>query len=858
MKKETIILLLAVIFSAKGYSQTVNKELDKSNPMLLEQPSRNLAADEILNGHVHWKNPFYEKIQYNDSGFDYSKIGKVPAKGIHPRMFTSPDEFGKVKERLLHTQIGRTMLELADKQIQETREGKGIYGKIYQMLLHQALDSKQAAAIRWEYTSFTGWKFMNQLAVQGLLAKIYKDEGLDKETSIVAANYIRSFIPYIEQLPVVEGLEGLVKEPIYGGAFLAKLYDFTATNMKREDRQYFDDFMVQQTTGKYSVGMNLPPHWRRWNHVAMPLAYPLSMLSVEKEAQTDCRIYQRGKELAEDYYTYQFSPEGMSTEGMNYTLGQSVYDFSFLIAMARRGDKNLLTHPHIKAMPDWFMNTLSPNPKALWYTGGDTGSISRLPWTLVMLLKYFYPNDLRLDYLLANSLPAKITEIPDIMAFLCCADPHQTAEQYDGTPTAKMPLTYYSPMRGAFITRNGWNKQAVKFSLEGRTDTYFISHDHSDRGTFSLSANGREWVVDGFRSTESKYHSIITIDGRGEGYFSTPASWLGFTDNSLATFGIIDSKYCYDWLWLKSPAADLMLGRQVASKWANGVYKDVATRLKRYYPGEMPERDPLENVAKYYSGNLYNNALIWNEDTWPMRLKNNPVQYAYRTAGLIRGKHTYALIVDDIQKDNGEHLYEFAMPMPLDVELVSIKQMANVEMQKGALNLGFNSISSYRQNGEYDIIVGDKSMKRDMRAVDDEEGGILHAGSYQPQKGNPQLLVRVLDKKPAPRPNLEGNPHLETMEQLKTEDMHQFYLRTMGLGKRLILPARCIGAPQFKVLLFPYLHGEELPQTIWNNDRTELTVKWSDQTDLITFKKGEDGRTRISIKRNNEPEYFIK
>jgi hypothetical protein len=855
MKKSTFLTLLSIIIAGECYSQTINKELNPNDPVLKEQPTRKLTADEVLNGSVRWKNPFAEKVTYDDTGFNHAAIGKVPAKGIHPRMFTSPDEFGKIKDRLQHTHIGQLLLAEANRQIKDTRAGNGIYGKIYQILLHQPLDSKQAAAIRWEYWSTAGWNFFDQLTVQGLLAKINKDTDLDKETSAVAANYLRSIIPYIEQQPIVEGLEDM---PEYSGAYLAKLYDFTATNMKEEDRQYFRDFMVRQTTGKYSVGMNLPPHWRRWNHVAMSLSYPLSMLSVEKEAPIDNRIYKRGKELAEDYFTYQFSPEGMSTEGMNYTLGQTDHDFAFLIAMARRGDKNLLTHSHIKAMPDWFMNTMSPNPKALWYTGGDTGSISQLPWTLVMIMKYFYPKDLRIDYLLAYSIPENIKAIPDVIAFICCIDPDKTAEQYNGTPDVKMPLTYYSPMRGSFITRNCWNGQAVKFSLEGRTDTYFISHDHSDRGVFSLSACGREWIVDGFRNTQSKYHSVITIDGRGQGYFATPASWIGFTDNPLATFGIIDTKYCYDWLWMKSPAADIMLGKKVPSKWANGVYKDVADRLEQYYPGEKPERDPLENVAKYYSGNLYTNSLIWNEDTWPMRLKNYPMKYAYRTAGLIRGKHTYALVVDDIKKDENEHLYELNMPMPLDVELVSIKQMANVEMQRGATNLGFNSISNSRNHGEYDIIVGDKSMKRDMRPVDDVAGGFYNAGAYKPQKGNPQLLVRVLDKKASPRPNLEENPRLETMEQLKTEDMHQFYLRSLGLAKRLVLPARCTGDPQFKVLLFPYRYGEELPETTWNEDRTVLTVKWSDQTDLITFKKGADGRTLVSLKRDNRYECVVK
>ncbi len=618
MKKYTTLAIFLFILFGKGNAQTINKELSKDNPLLNEQPSGHFDAEDVLNGKLQWKNPYPTKLTYDYSGFDKSKLGRIPVKGIHPRMFTSPSELENVKRRLSETRIGQMIMEKANKQITEIRTGKSQWSEMYQLLIHGEIEPKQASTL--------DWKFANLLTVQGLISQMNQDKDLLQETAIAAANYLRSMAKYIEQTPIVEGLEDMPKEMIYWGGYLAKLYDFTATGMKNKDRLFFAQFIAQQSAGKYSVGMELAPHWRRWNHIAMSLSYPFSLLAVEKEVNLDTRIFKRGEELAEDYYTYQFSPEGMSTEGLNYTLGQSEYNIAFLIAMARRGGKNLLTHPHFKAMPDWFMQTISPNPQALWHTGGDTGSISLLPWTLVMTMKYFYPQDKRLDYLLANCLPNNLRDTPDIIAFIYCNDPDKTAAQYNGKPDIKMPLTYYSSLRGSFITRNRWDREAVKFSMDARSDTYFISHDHSDRGHFSLSAHGREWVVDGFRSTESKYHSVVCIDGRGQGYFATPASWLGFIDKPYATFGTVNTKYCYDWLWLKSPAADLILGHKVAKKWRTGVYKEVADRLTQYYSGEKPERDPLENVANFYAGNMKGNPLIWHEDSWPMRLRHYPVR----------------------------------------------------------------------------------------------------------------------------------------------------------------------------------------------------------------------------------------
>jgi hypothetical protein len=207
-------------------------------------------------------------------------------------------------------------------------------------------------------------------------------------------------------------------------------------------------------------------------------------------------------------------------------------------------------------------------------------------------------------------------------------------------------------------------------------------------------------------------------------------------------------------------------------------------------------------------------------------------------------------VIDDLKKDNTEHLYEWLLPMPLDVEVVSISQLVDVTMSTQPISIGFNSLANQGTAGEYDIVLGDKSMKRNMDEVDTGVGEMLRAGRFTPQKGNPQLLVRVLERSAATMPNLEPNPRLETIEKLKTEDMHQFYLRSMDLGKRLVVPSRS-SDPDFKVLLFPYRFGEETPQTLWNEDRTRLTVSWKDQVDVFSFSKGDKGRTRVKLVRND-------
>jgi len=849
MSKTLIIISLLVFLSLSVDSQNVNfksfanDELPLTDPRLSETPTRTATVEEVLNGTLKWSNPYKEVLKYDTNGFDFTRLGKTPATGIHPRIFTSPAEFPQARKRLETTQLGKMIVPLANKQNKEMRDGKGKFGKVYAQLLQGEINAEDTK----KYSS----DFVNQLTVQAYLAQLYNDKVVFQESALVAGNFIRSYDKYLDGLEVVIGEEHEIKQALFWGGYLPRLYDFTAAGLKKSDREVYLHMVNKNLKEKYLHGTDLPPHWQRWNHMAMSLCFPLTLYSVENEIPVDKRLLDRSRDLAENYFTYQFSPEGMSTEGMLYTMGQAESYNGFLAAMARRGDKNFFAHPHFRKFVDWAIYTLSVNPEGLWFTSGDTGSRTQLPWTIMLVYKYFFPKDAKVDYVYANTLSKSINKVPDVIAYVFATDPDKTKEAYAGVPPVEMPLTYRVPSRGGFIARTVWGKQAVKFGLEGRQDTYFISHDHSDRGSFTLSGGGREWVVDGFRSTQTQYHSAITIDGRGQGYFATPATWMDYADSNAATFGVIDYKYCYDWMWLKSPVADIMLGKEVSPRWKTGVYAETAANLAKYYPCEKPERDPLRKVAEMYSGNLQTNPLYWSEDSWPMRLKNYPVEYAFRTAGLVKGKHSYALIIDDLKKDNQERLYEWNLPMPMDVEMVKIKQLAEVEMQTSYLNLGFNKISGLRKAGDYDIILGDKRMRRDNKPVDNTAGGEWNAGRFLPSKGDPQLLVRVLDKALAPRPNLEPNPRLEVLENIKTEDMHQFYLRTMGPIKRLVIPSRG-NVSNFKVLLFPYLQGEEQPVTEWNTDRTQLTVSWSDQEDEFSFKTGNDKRTHVKLVRDGQ------
>ena len=272
--------------SCSSFKLYQNDTLASTDSRMLEHSSRNFTAKEVLNRDIKWVNP-YPTVQNNQmQGFDYSKIGNVSGKGIYPRIFTSPKEFPEIQSRLSTSKIGVKLLNIANKELDKLKSGTGILGKAYQSLLSSdtvKLDS-----------NFPYADFANKLAVQGLLAQLKNDKEDIANTGKVAGNFLQIWMRSIDGIPPVQGREMMVKEQVYNHASMAKLFDFSATGMSAAHKKSYVEFMLRETTGKYGDGMQLPNHWRRWNHIASALAYPLAVLSVENEKGYDKRIYDRG------------------------------------------------------------------------------------------------------------------------------------------------------------------------------------------------------------------------------------------------------------------------------------------------------------------------------------------------------------------------------------------------------------------------------------------------------------------------------------------------------------------------------------------------------------------------------------
>jgi hypothetical protein len=177
-----------------------------------------------------------------------------------------------------------------------------------------------------------------------------------------------------------------------------------------------------------------------------------------------------------------------------------------------------------------------------------------------------------------------------------------------------------------------------------------------------------------------------------------------------------------------------------------------------------------------------------------IRQVNTPVLKSFRTAGVVRGPHPYALIVDDIQRNCLPARYE--LNLNLGTGLTPLKAPLPVILSGDLVMTATNSIGTN--------------------------------GALTP--GEPALLIRMLQAK--------GDPLPPEFKEINKQNI-------------LTLSTKA-ESPDFKLLLYPFKGGEPLPQTKWNATKTDLEINFPDQKDSIAFTPAASGKTDFRIKRNGE------
>ncbi len=792
-----------------------------------------LSADEVLNGAYPYPPSPAVEVHQDATGLDQARLTPPPPPGVHPRILLSPSDLPDLRRRLKETEAGRAMMANLRERTGGSIDKPGTWeNDLYNKLA--AGDSAGALVIlnKGLKPSFPAGHYQPEIAyalvMEAFDAMVSDDKVKGQKVGAALATYASIAQPMLDQAlaqPMNDDVWRAKTEGPATGSWsdnqglreiiayhnLGYAYDFAYNFMTDAQRDQVRSLIAKATAGRVWMGARLPHHFRNWNWCAVGLGQPLLSLAIEGEKGYDPRVYKMGVQIAQDYLTYAITDKGVSTEAVGYTQFGFVWATPFIVAASRRGDM-LIANSHLRAMPDWYLQTLQPYGGE-WQSHGDGADVGPAIWHL-MMWRYFYPNDPKIDFLWQNFVQMnKGKPFADryhiIEPLIWATDGPNPPVDYASGSKLNLPLALFDPTRSSLMARSAWAPDATAIEFECRTDSVGSSHEHADRGVFTFASLGRLWARESFRSPETKHHNGITIDGKGQGFWPGPGRWLGLEDKGWALLAACDEKPGYDSWWPKevtTEPADFI--RYKYSRWSS--YLKSSQDFHKDYDGQPIEKDQRPSVVAHWTGFTQGDPRMWDEDTWPVRLPFNPVQRAFRTAAFVREGRPYLMLVDDIQKDDAEHLYEWSMITGPNTDVVSV-------------------------TGN-DIILSDATALRD-------ENGVV-----KPKPGDRELLVRALDlSDPAKMPDYTTKPSIR-LESFERKDTFAPDGRSFGLDRRLVIPSRSV-APNYKVLLFPIHAGEPLPVTTWNADKTQLTVEWQKQKDTYSFKKGEDGRTQVTIAR---------
>lgn len=805
--------------------------------------------------------PETPKSAYDFKGFNQSLLGsEVPAPGIYPRLLFSPQDVPMLQKHIQANKAAqKSMLEievLFKKSWWDisTNDGKlflqlqaGDFGKDVQTNLASGVYAVGGLTKDYKpniYNSHINY-ITNCLTTMALYCLLTNNDILGKKVANALSNYYQLVDKKVEEHLLTSDSEfGITTElannsetdwrgmhGVVPHMDLALSLDFAGKYMTPEQRKGIQQLIAKATYGRRTGGGDGPRRaWRDINHMTWHLTHHLAIAAIEGLDGFDAEAYASGCELTKDFLEWGIDKNGQMFESNGKSGGGIQFQILAMIMQARRGD-NLFGHPHLRKMLTAQVYTTSPNRKETLSSGTWGGSPFVLQTTTE--LKAFFPNDRAADYLIQNQLP-------DLdLAKFNLEDYRKQLEKKPGNlrlpgptypgfgigfpyvsdwlPTTKADLNlaedWNTDVHGILSTSSDKSEQATWLALHVRANHYMGSgHHHSDVGMFYFSGLGVNWFTESPNPKvyAGKYHNEVLIDGKAEAETPTAKGlYLGANILRNGVFGTVDQTYSYTYQWCTQ-----------VQKWGEGFSKidsSIATT------GWELETDP--EILKYYVGTSKYKMRPW----WPtynmsnfiptLRALYNPVEYVFRSTGLVKGKHPYGLIIDDAKKDKVQHLYQWT-----------------AMLAKGVWQAKYDALPQSAV-----VLAYDKNLEKEWAKPKTTK-------LIEPKTGDALLLVYDLsaDKtKEAPKIEIAIDAPTDT------KGLHPTNFSNMITDNynRISIDTKAIQA-NYKVLLLPFKYGEKLPVINYKNN--QATITWADgQQDIINFKV-ENNRSKVSVTRAGE------
>lgn len=781
----------------------------------------------------------------------------APAPGIHPRIYFNPEERENIIDRLKNTEVGKETARLlrAHAALVNLPYGSGGYqkGKPYSQ-------NKQGMEYISNPGMFNKYELYEQIsapdAPKGLLDRFIGDGKKEELRRMAAGLSCEAFECYLHEpeqkdtqapytvtntLTYRQRAEKLARAMTYwadafitcykdqvpqkainkydqlGGMHMPVMYDINFWAMNENQKHVVRKAISMTVPQQPKYGMYCEPFTTTSNWATLNFFEIIPNLAIEGEPGYNAQATHNWVQVLYKFLNYGFYSDGSPWEG----LGKNYMMTGQLNALARRG-YSFLGHPHVRKFTSFYLSQIvQPFGFAFigddLYGGTDGGNGGnpqfggyRFHSIDAIGLNYAYPDDAGCSFVWRNYVSNKTKDEKEFIDLTNGAFSPGTHNYFDRmailvsyaddwhgnkdwTEHRKKALgnqlDYFADGRGIAIMRSDFSPNALSTQFNVRQN--FGGHTSADRNDFTLSALGRIWVPREAAAdvTEMDFFSCLLVNHKGmtvspdEGVKSRqPVKVIDYQSNDKSCIAVGDATYAYNWdfRWKAGPLTDnhpLLIKNEGWEK-ANETLNDFMLTLVK--------DEPYFNKPFYEFGSW--NATKPGDKERIVKRKVNNMDHVIRTIAICKGKHPFLIIVDDIAKENNEKAdYTSYIQMATDLSLDKIQETP-------------------KKNGLYDVIIKDKDNRR--------------------------LLIRVIGH----NNYKDGNKIQSNFGELKDKDGNYFIKRGKEMKRQRIAFEACnVVSPDFKMLIFPLSHGDALPETIWNKNKTELSVKWENEMQTIRF-----------------------
>jgi hypothetical protein len=760
------------------------------------------------------------KIVFNADGV--RPAGTVPAPGVHPRIFFSPEDLPAIRRRIQD-----------DRGVQEAWKNILSYANAIKMTYDETADYAKPdwAAGDWHIHGRTvelhriGGYGKNREDYFGLLAagkrpeKTYEKEPPsafffpaaieayrcliqdDAEGARTLARAVETAIKLEQERrkgdkPVAPGQPPKPSTPRYHACNLGLVYDFIYNWLTPEQKRLMHDELVLLSSwaDNYGTFNNAEASRSNW---ATFTYWVWDLMAIEGEPGFNDLKFLGLYRGWRNFFTYSFFDSGAAYEAE----GKLLFGLDAVVAFDRVAPKyglELLTrHPLVRSHYARFtaLSVLPTQDKyAIFDILGSMGGGLCTPQDLVVA-HYLYPSDATIDFVYRTTVGDDYRRLPmpghswnnliTCGIFAAGHHPEITPQKLN------LPLTFFCGQRAMMMTRSSWDKDATMLTMHVRGASG--GHPYPDRNGIMLAGQGRTWITIPGKNIGAWACNTLLIDEAGQNE-STPARVVDFADASQATFVTGDAKYCWDWVWRAAgknkQGQDITRQDVVDNNVDTGLSWKLVDQCFNDFAWTKSDREIYRRPLKLNSHWIAVDGIL----SPMMRQANSPVLRCFRTAGLVRGRRPYVLVIDDAQRDPLPARYDWNVSLPEDV--VEVKQKP-----------------ASATDGDI-LLAGKASLEAD--------------GALKP--GEPGLLIRILACEGKRLPTEIG----------PREKWNVLSLRTVAV------------APDFKVLLYAFRAGDPLPVTAWDAGRTAVSVEFPEQRDVIRFKPSASGKTHLMVSRGSE------